>query len=291
MPLVSIPVRTAVIALPGARVMISPGSRLTPEALRDREEVQTGFQGQGRERTYTRGVEVGAESGVGEGEGERRARSKEVEGGRLRGGGFRRSCSREEWPRAVRLQEGQLRRPGGERAQPGRVRGQAELLASDVRVGDDGEDGPAAAAGASENVVLENPAQKSSPVQARMAGAARAPGVGGLARCWRGHEREAAARDDVAPPLRVGREDAEEPRQVDAGLHHQGAQALHQLQRRQHQRAGAVGGRPFDRLRTCFLRRYSSLPSSRRVSRSRQMGPRPPYLQARSSASRSFSWR
>lgn len=34
MPLVSIPVRTAVIALPGARVMISPGSRLTPEALR-----------------------------------------------------------------------------------------------------------------------------------------------------------------------------------------------------------------------------------------------------------------
>lgn len=37
-----------------------------------------------------------------------------------------------------------------------------------------------------------------------------------------------------------------------------------------------------------FLRRYSSLPSSRRVSRLRQTGPRAPYLQRRSSASLSF---
>ena len=70
------------------------------------------------------------------------------------------------------LQKGELRRPGRERERERAVSvwRQAEHLAGNVVVGDEGEHGPATTAGAGKDVLLENAAQEPSPIQARRGG-------------------------------------------------------------------------------------------------------------------------
>ena len=136
------------------------------------------------------------------------------------------------------------RRPG--RLWPCAPGCQAEHLAGEFWRGDEGDDASTPTAWAREDIETPRPAKKVRPVEVR-------PGVLNLCGRWRCGlfrccsllrcgdllpRRWLALRHHRSSGVGVGGEDSEEASQVNARLHHQGAEALEKLLRRKHQRAG-----------------------------------------------------